>query len=48
MFDWLFEGQTTVYILLGVALVVLVFAYWQYRRKEWLYAILGVVVLIGR
>jgi hypothetical protein len=47
VFDWLFEGLTTVYILLGTVLIALLVIYWQWRRRVWLFAILFVVALIG-
>jgi hypothetical protein len=47
VFDWLFEGLTTVYVLLAAALLGFFFIYWQYRRKAWLYAMAVVVALIG-
>src|SRR5581483_3497638 len=47
VFDWLFEGQVTVYIFLVAVLIGLFFLYWQWRRRVWLYAMLGVLVLIG-
>src|SRR5581483_1072824 len=47
VFDWLFEGQTTVYVLLGTLLLACFFIYWQYRRRAWLYAMAVVVALIG-
>jgi hypothetical protein len=47
VFDWLFEGQTTVYILLIVVLIGLFVVYWQWRRRVWLYGMAVVVALIG-
>ena len=47
MFDWLFEGQTTAYILLAAVLICFFFVYWQYRRKVWLIAMLVVIALLG-
>ncbi len=47
MFDWLFEGLPAVYILLAVVAVALFFVYWQWRRKVWLFLMVGVVALIG-
>jgi hypothetical protein len=47
VFDWLFEGLTTVYVLLAAALLGCLFVYWQYRRNAWLYAAAVVAALIG-
>ena len=33
MFDWLFEGRTSVYILLAIGAVVLFYFGWQLRRR---------------
>jgi hypothetical protein len=46
-FDWLFEGLTTVYLLLGTAFLGLVVIYWHWRRKVWFFAMLVVAALIG-
>ena len=46
MFDWLFEGQPTVYVTLGVVAVLLAALWWRGRRRAWLYA-LGVVALLA-
>ena len=46
-FDWLFEGQTSVYLLLGTALSGLLVIYWYWRRKAWLFAMLFIAALIG-
>jgi len=47
VFDWLFEGQITVYVLLAFMLVGLLFIFWRRRLKLSLCAMLGVVMLIG-
>ncbi len=47
MFDWLFEGRTSVYILLAAAVVGLFYCGLQLRRKELRWAAVVVAVLIG-
>lgn len=44
MFDWLFEGRTSIYVALGAVAVFLLLIWWQ-TRKRWL--LLGVVVAAG-
>lgn len=46
MFDWLFEGRLTVYILLLLAGAVLLVLWWQQRSRRLLKA-LGVVVVLA-
>ena len=46
MFDWLFEGQATVYVALAVVALLLGALWWRDRRRHWLYAI-GVVCLLA-
>jgi hypothetical protein len=47
VFDWLFEGQLAVYVFLcGLALLLLYF-WWRTRKRRWLFAVGGVVALIG-
>ena len=43
MFDWLFEGLTTVYALLAALLICLLFAYWHLRRSAWLGAAVAIL-----
>jgi hypothetical protein len=44
VFDWLFEGRTSVYVVL-IALTVLMGVVWWQTRKRW--AVLGVAVALG-
>lgn len=44
MFDWLFEGRTTVYVVLIALVAFLLVAWWQ-TRKRWL--LLSVAVAAG-
>jgi hypothetical protein len=44
LFDWLFEGRTSVYAVLAALVVFLLLAWWQ-MRKRWLLA--GVVLTIA-
>jgi hypothetical protein len=46
VFDWLFEGQSTVYIVLGACAVFLLIVWWQNRWRWCLVALTGVVGLI--
>ncbi len=47
MFDWLFEGRTSVYAILAALFVFLLLAWWQ-MRKRWLWAgILLTAALVG-
>ena len=43
MSAYLFEGHRTIYLLLGLVLLVLVLAWWQTRKRE--VALAGAVVL---
>jgi hypothetical protein len=47
VFDWLFEGRAAVYVVLAAALVVLLVAWQQSRKRYWLYAAAAFGVLIG-
>jgi hypothetical protein len=47
MFDWLFEGRVLVYVILACVGVLLLFQWWQLRKRSWLYAFLGVAALAG-
>ena len=48
MFDWLFEGRPTVYLVLGLVAAALVAVWYAYdRRRRWLYAVAGVLALVG-
>ena len=44
MFDWLFEGRTSVYVIL-IALTVLMGVFWWQTRKRWF--LLGMAVALG-
>jgi hypothetical protein len=44
LFDWLFEGRTSVYAVLAALAVFLLVVWWQ-TRKRWL--LLGVVLAVG-
>jgi hypothetical protein len=45
--DWLFEGRPTVYVILAAAAVLLFVAWWQTRKRYWLYATAAFLALIG-
>src|SRR5262245_27176802 len=45
MFDWLIENPTPVYLLLGVAAVGLVAAFWFTRKRHWLIGLAVAAVL---
>jgi hypothetical protein len=47
VFDWLFEGRQTVYVVLAAAAVVLLVAWWQTRKRYWLIGAGAMVGLIG-
>ena len=47
MSDWLFEGRPTVYVILAAAAVLLFVAWWQTRKRPWLYATVAFLALIG-
>jgi hypothetical protein len=44
VFDWLFEGRTSVYVVLAALAVFLLLSWWQ-TRKHWLLA--GVLIAAG-
>jgi hypothetical protein len=44
VFDWLFEGRPTVYVLLVAGAVFLLVAWWQTRKR---YALLGAGAVVG-
>jgi hypothetical protein len=44
LFDWLFEGRTSIYVILAALTVFLLLVWWQ-TRKRWL--LLGVLVVAG-
>ena len=48
MFDWLFEGRTSVYVLLGVVGVFLFIIWWQNRWRWSAYALAGVCAAARR
>ncbi len=43
MFDWLFEGQAAVYVLLAVVAILLLGFWWQYRKR----ALLALAAAVG-
>jgi hypothetical protein len=45
--SWLVEDPTPVYILLAVAVAVLAAAYWNTRKRAYLFGIAGVLLLAG-
>jgi hypothetical protein len=47
VFDWLFEGRPAVYVVLAATTVVLFVAWWQSRKRYWLYATAAFLALIG-
>jgi hypothetical protein len=47
VFDWLFEGNPEVYVLLGGIAGLLLFIWWRRRKRRWLYGTAGVLALIG-
>ncbi len=47
MFDWLFEGRTTVYVSLAAVGIFLLLAWQQTRKRLWLIGVGAVAVLAG-
>jgi ketosteroid isomerase-like protein len=47
VFDWLFEGRTAVYCLLGVVAAMLLLVWWRTRKRNVLLAALAVAALAG-
>jgi len=47
LFDWLFEGRTSVYAILAALAVFLLLAWWQMRKRWLLYAVVATAVLVG-
>ena len=47
MFDWLFEGRTSVYAILAALAVFLLLAWWQMRKRWLLYGVVATAVLVG-
>jgi len=45
MFDWLFEGKPTVYLLLGVLGLILLVLWWRSRKKALLAGVVVVALL---
>jgi hypothetical protein len=45
--SWLVEDPTPVYVLLAVAALVLAAAYWNRRKRSYLFGIAGVLLLAG-
>jgi hypothetical protein len=44
VFDWLFEGRTSIYVILAALSVFLLLVWWQTRKRGWL---IGVAVAVG-
>ncbi len=47
MFDWLFEGRSIVYLLLGLVAIVLVLVWYQSRNRKVLIGLAATLLLIG-
>jgi hypothetical protein len=47
LFDWLFEGRTSVYAILVALAVFLLLAWWQMRKRWLLYGVVATAVLVG-
>lgn len=47
MFDWLFEGRTSVYVVLAALAVFLLLAWWQLRKRWLLVGVVFVACLVG-
>jgi hypothetical protein len=47
LFDWLFEGRTSVYAILVALAVFLLLAWWQMRKRWLLYGVIATAVLVG-
>ncbi len=47
MFDWLFEGRTSVYTILVALAVFLILAWWQMRKRWLLYGVVAAAILVG-
>src|SRR5437016_5312745 len=45
LFDWLFDDRWVVALILGLAGIGCVFAWWRTRKKQYLYGLAAVVVL---
>jgi hypothetical protein len=46
VFDWLFEGRPTAYMLLGMAAALMVVMWWLDRKRRWLISI-GAIALLA-
>jgi hypothetical protein len=47
LFDWLFEGRTSVYAILAALVVFLLLAWWQMRKRWLLAGVVFTAALIG-
>jgi hypothetical protein len=47
VFDWLFEGRTSVYVVLAALTVFLLLVWWQTRKRGWLIGVAIAAALIG-
>jgi hypothetical protein len=47
VFDWLFEGRPAVYVVLVATAWVLFGAWWQTRKRYWLYGMVAFLALAG-
>jgi hypothetical protein len=46
VFDWLFEGRRSIYLILAVAAALLLMLWWRNRSRRWLIGV-GVVALLA-
>jgi hypothetical protein len=47
VFDWLFEGRSSVYLLLGLLVIGCVAMWWRDRKRHWFIPLAVVLALIG-
>jgi hypothetical protein len=47
LFDWLFEGRTSVYVMLVALAVFLLLIWWQTRKRWLLHGVVVAVALVG-
>jgi hypothetical protein len=46
MFDWLFEGRLTVYVVLAIPAVILLALWARDRKRHWLFGVAGVALVL--